>query len=218
MNVVIFGASGMVGQGVLRECLLDPEVRSVLAVGRGASGQRHPKLRDLVLADLTDYSSIEADLAGQDACFFCLGVSAAGLSEDAYRKITHDITLAAARTLATLNPGMVFIYVSGAGTDSTERGRVMWARVKGKTENDLQRLPLKATMLRPGFIRPMHGARSRTPSYRLIYTLTRPFFGLLQALAPRHITTTEQLGRAMLAIARNGAPKPVLEATDLTRY
>ncbi len=218
MRVVLFGASGMVGQGVLRECLLDSQVRSVLTVGRTASDQQHPKLRQRQLADLTDYSQVEADLAHQDACFFCLGVSAAGLSEEAYRKVTYDITLAAARVLARLNPGMTFIYVSGAGTDSTEHGRVMWARVKGKTENDLQRLPLKACMFRPGFIRPLHGARSRTPAYRIFYTLLYPILGLLQAAAPRHVTTTEQLGRAMLTVARQGAPKPILEAADLTRF
>ena len=158
MNVVLFGATGMVGQGVLRECLLDQKVQTVLSIGRSATGQAHPKLRELVRKDLLDFSPIEAQLIGFDACFFCLGVSSAGMTEEAYRRVTYDITMAAAQTLARLNPAMTFIYVSGAGTDSTERGRIMWTRVKGKTENALLRLPFKAAyMFRPAAIQPLHG-------------------------------------------------------------
>jgi uncharacterized protein YbjT (DUF2867 family) len=144
MKIILFGATGMVGQGVLRECLLDPDVETVLAVGRSPTGQQHAKLREILHDNFLDYSTIESQLAGFDACFFCLGVSSVGMGAERYRHLTYDITLAAATTLAKLNPGMVFTYVTGAGTDSTEQGRVMWARVKGKTENDLLKLPFKA--------------------------------------------------------------------------
>ena len=163
MKVVLFGATGMVGQGCLRECLLDAGVESVLAVGRSPTGQRHAKLREIVYDNFFDFSAIESRLAGFDACFFCLGVSSVGLSEERYRHLTYDITMAAATTLSKLTPGMVFIYVTGAGTDSTGQGRVMWARVKGKTENDLLKLPFKAAyMFRPAGIQPLHGIRSKT--------------------------------------------------------
>ena len=216
MKVLIFGASGMVGQGVLRECLLAPDVISVVTVGRSASGQQHPKLRELVHPDLLNYSAIEAELSGFDACFFCLGVSSAGLSEADYTRISYGYTLAAAETLARLNPQMTFTYVSGAGTDSTEQGRSMWARVKGKTENALLRLPFKgAYMFRPGMIQPLHGIRSKTASYQMIYTLLGPLLPLLRRLFPRQITTTEQVGRAMLVVARRGAAKHILESPDI---
>jgi uncharacterized protein YbjT (DUF2867 family) len=212
MNVLLFGATGMVGQGVLRECLLDPEVQSVLSIGRGTTGQQHAKLRELVHKDFLDFSALEAELSGLDACFFCLGVSSAGMTEEDYHRVTYDFTLAAARTLARLNPGMTFIYVSGSGTDSTERGRIMWARVKGKTENALLRLPFKAAyMFRPGVIQPLHGIKSKTKLYRALYAVTGPLFPVLKALFPKHVTTTEQVGRAMLKVAKQGAPKPVLE-------
>jgi uncharacterized protein YbjT (DUF2867 family) len=217
VNVVLFGATGMVGQGVLRECLLDPEVESVLVIGRSATGQRHEKLREIVHEDFFDFSAIEPELAGLDACFFCLGVSSAGMTEESYRRVTYDIALAAAQTLVRLNPGMTFIFVSGAGTDSTERGRVMWARVKGETENALLRLPFKAAyMFRPGFIQPLHEIKSKTKLYQAFYTIARPIFPLLKAF-PKYVTTTEQLGRAMIKVARRGAPKPILESVDINR-
>src|SRR5215470_865917 len=159
----------MVGQGVLRECLVDPRVAKVLVVGRSAVAVKHDKLAELVRADLTDFGAVADQLAGYDACLFCLGVSAAGMSEAEYTRITYDITLAAAQTLARLSPGSTFIYVSGQGTDSTERGRAMWARVKGRTENALLALPLKAVMFRPGLIRPLHGIKSKTRLYRMAY-------------------------------------------------
>jgi uncharacterized protein YbjT (DUF2867 family) len=216
MKVLLFGASGMVGQGVLRECLLDPEVKQVLAVGRRPSGARHEKLLDLVAADLHDLAPHAAELTGFDACFFCLGVSSAGMREADYRRVTKDLTLAVAGTLARLNPGMTFVYVSGEGTDSTERGRSMWARVKGETENALLRLPFaSAYMFRPGFIQPLHGITSRTRLYRAAYAVASPLFPVLDRLVPDHATTTERLGRAMLAVAKRGAPKKVLVTRDL---
>ena len=218
MNVLLFGATGMVGQGVLRECLLDPGVEGVLSIGRGATAHEHRKLRELIHDDFLDFSTIEAHLSGFDACFFCLGVSSAGMSEENYTRITYGFTLAAARVLAKLNPGMTFIYVSGAGTDSSERGRSMWARVKGKTENELLRLPFRAAyMFRPGLIVPLHGIRSKTKVYRVFYTLLGPLPRWLYPRFPKYITTTEQLGRAMLTVARKGWPKPVLETLDINR-
>jgi uncharacterized protein YbjT (DUF2867 family) len=216
MNVIIFGATGMVGQAALRACLLDASVQRVLVVGRTPIGQSHPKLRDRIQPDLTDYAGVEADLTGYDACFFCLGVSSSGLDEPRYTRITYYLTLAAAETLVRLNPAMTFLYVSGAGTDSSERGRTMWARVKGRTENALSRLPFKAVyLLRPGAIQPLHGIRSKTRAYRLIYALGGPLWTLLRHLAPQSILTTDSLGRAMIALARDGADKAILESRDL---
>jgi uncharacterized protein YbjT (DUF2867 family) len=218
MKVVLFGATGMVGQGVLRECLLDPGVESVLAVVRSPTGQRNAKLREILHANFFDFSAIESELAGFDACFFCLGVSSVGMSEQRYRHLTYDLTLAAATALSKLNPGMVFIYVTGQGTDSTEQGRLMWARVKGKTENDLLKLPFKAAyMFRPAGIQPLHGIRSKTAWYQAIYVMAAPVLTLLNRVAPKYMTTTEQLGRAMIRVARNGYPRPVLESEDINR-
>ena len=216
MKVILFGATGMVGQGVLRECLLDPEIENVLAVGRSPAGQQDAKLREIVHDDFLDYSAIESQLAGYDACFFCLGVSSIGMDEERYRHLTYDITLAAATTLAKLNPGMVFIYVTGQGTDSTEQGRLMWARIKGKTENDLLKLPFKAAyMFRPAGIQPLHGIRSKTAWIQAIYVAAAPLLTLLNRVAPKYMTTTEQVGRAMIKVARDGYPKPVLESEDI---
>src|ERR1700690_3580065 len=218
MKVILFGATGMIGQGVLRECLLDPGVESVLAVGRSPTGQRHAKLREIVHDDFLDFSAIESGLAGFDACFFCLGVSSVGMSEQRYRHMTHDITLAAATTLSRLNPGMVFVYVTGRGTDSTEQGALMWARVKGKTENDLLKLPFKAAyMFRPAGIQPLHGIRSKTGWVQAIYVVSAPLLSLLNRVAPTYMTTTEQVGRAMIRVARDGYPRAVLESEDINR-
>jgi uncharacterized protein YbjT (DUF2867 family) len=215
VRVVVFGATGMIGQGVLRECLLDADVTSVLVVGRSSTGQRSAKLRELTVTDFSDFSGVEGELAGLDACFFCLGVSSAGLSEEAYRRITYDTTLAAARTLLRANPELVFIYVSGVGTDSTERGRVMWARVKGRTENELLALTPRSYMLRPGFIQPLHGARSSTRLYRVLYAVLRPVFPVLRVTLRSSYTNTERIGRAMINIAKLGAPTRVLEPRDI---
>jgi uncharacterized protein YbjT (DUF2867 family) len=217
MNVLVFGATGMIGQGVLRECLLDPGVALVQTVGRTATGVTHPSLSEIVHADLMSYVSIEPRLVGFDACFFCLGVSSAGMSEADYERVTYGITMAAATALARLNKSMTFIYVSGAGTDSSERGRIMWARVKGRTENALFRLPFKAAYaFRPGVIQPLHGIKSRTAAYRVLYSITQPLLPVLRRLMPGLILTTEQIGRAMLAAARQGAPTRVLESRDIS--
>jgi len=217
MRVILFGGSGMVGQGVLRECLLDSGVESVLSIGRSPTGSTHAKLRELKRGDLSDLSEIESDLIGYDACFFCLGVSSFGMKEEQYRRITFDITLAAAQTLAKLNREMTFIYVSGAGTDSTESSRTMWARVKGRTENALLQLPFHAYMFRPAAIVPLHGIQSRTKIYRLPYAVMAPILPWLYRRFPRYVTTTEQLGRAMIKVAREGTPKRVLENTDINQ-
>ena len=216
MDVILFGATGMVGQGVLRECLLDPDVRRVVIVGRTSTGQQHPKIEEIVHADLFDLSALESKLTNLDACFFCLGITSNGMTEEAYTRVTYDITMAAATPLASLNPNLTFIFVSGAGTDSTEKGRLMWARVKGKTENALLRMPFKAAyMFRPGVIQPLHGIRSKTKLYQAGYTVMRPLLPLLKRLFPRGITTTEQIGQAMLKIAKHGAPTKILDAAAI---
>ncbi len=215
MKVLLFGATGMVGDGVLHECLLADDVTSVLALSRSSLPLSHPKLRELRRTDFHDFSDLEEELAGVDACFFCLGVSVSGLTEDRYRELTFDLTLAAAEALARVRPGATFCYVSGEGTDSTERGRVMWARVKGETENALLALPLEGYMFRPGFIRPRRGVRSKTPLYRITYGVLGPLFPLLRRLAPTHVTTSENVGRAMIAVAREGYRERILENPDI---
>ncbi|MGA3136654.1 MAG: NAD-dependent epimerase/dehydratase family protein [Terracidiphilus sp.] len=215
MKVLVFGATGMVGQGVLRECLLDPEVELAVTVGRTATGGQNPKLREIVRGDLRSYEGIEDELTGFDACFFCLGVSSGGMKEADYERVTYGLTLATAETLSRVNPGMTFIYVSGAGTDSTERGRVMWARVKGRTENALLRLPLKAYMFRPGLIQPLDGIRSKTPAYRVLYGLAKPLLPLLRWAFPNQVLSTREIGQAMLAVAKQGYEKRILETRDI---
>jgi uncharacterized protein YbjT (DUF2867 family) len=216
MNVILFGATGMIGQGVLRECLIDPGVDRVLTVGRSATSQHHAKLREIAHKDLHDFTAIRSELSGYDACFYCLGVTSAGMNEADYRRITFDIALAAARTLVELNPSMTFIFVSGAGADSSERGRTMWARVKGATENAILALPFKASyVFRPAFVQPMHGIRSRTGWYNALYSVLWPLYPVLSRVAPRYVLTTELIGRAMLHVARHGAPRPVLESQDV---
>jgi uncharacterized protein YbjT (DUF2867 family) len=216
MNVLIFGATGMVGQGVLRECLLDPDMQLVQTIGRSATGLEHEKLREIVHQDMTSYARLDDQLSGCDACFFCLGVSSSGMKEDEYERVTYGITTAAAEALSRLNPLMTFIYVSGAGTDSSEHGRIMWARVKGRTENALLRLPFKAAyMFRPGVIEPLHGVRSKTPAYRIGYALVGPLLPLLRRAFPNAILTTEQIGLAMLSVAKHGVQKRILESKDI---
>ena len=218
MRVVIFGATGMVGAGALLECLDDPRVDAVLAVVRRPTGLTHPKLTEAVHADFFDYDRLRARFAECDACFFCLGVSSAGMDEAAYRHLTYDLTLAAARALVEANPRMTFCYVSGQGTDSTERGRAMWARVKGKTENALLALPFKAAyMLRPGFIQPLRGVRSRTPLYQAFYSALGFLLPVLRRLVPDQITTTVNVGRALIRLAAEGDGKRILLAADINR-
>jgi uncharacterized protein YbjT (DUF2867 family) len=215
MKVLIFGATGMVGQGVLRECLLDPQVELAVTVGRTATGAQDAKLREIVLADMKNYTEIEDQLARFDACFFCLGVSAGGMKEADYARVTYDLTLAAAETLRRLNPQMTFIYVSGQGTDSSEHGRTMWARVKGRTENALLRLPLKAYMFRPGMIEPLDGIKSKTPAYRLLYKICGPLLPALRWTFPNQVLSTREIGQAMLAVAKRGYEKRILETRDI---
>ncbi len=219
VKAIVFGATGMIGQGVLRECLIDPGVERVLTIGRNATGQRHEKLIEIVHTDLVDFTAIRRELSGYDAGFFCLGITSAGMSEADYRRVTYDIAVSAARTLVELNPDMTFIFVSGAGADSSERGRVMWARVKGATENAILALPFKASyVFRPAFVQPMHGIVSRTGWYNAMYRVFGPLFPLLSRLAPGYTVTTEQFGRAMLALARAGTKydgSQVLESRDI---
>ena len=205
----------MVGSGVLTECIEDPRVGSVWVVGRTPCGVAHPKLRELIRSDFFDYRDANAHLNGLDACFFCLGVSAVGMSESAYHRLTYELTISAAAALADLNPGLTFCYVSGEGTDSTERGRFMWARVKGKTENHLLRMPFNAYMFRPGFIQPLKGVRSKTKLYQAFYNVLAPLYPLLKRILPRHVTTTANVGRAMIQVAATGYSKHVLENSDI---
>jgi uncharacterized protein YbjT (DUF2867 family) len=218
VNALLFGASGMVGQGVLRECLLDPDVVRIFTVVRRPTQRAHAKLTEVVQPDLATLASIEPQLTGFDACFFCAGVSALGMSEQEYTRATYDLTLGVAKTLLRTSPDLTFVYVSGAGTDGSEKGRMMWARVKGRTENALLSMPFReAYMFRPGAIMPLHGIRSSTRWYNVAYAAIRPIYPLLRRVAPTMITTTEQLGRAMLAVARNGYATHVLEMADINR-
>jgi uncharacterized protein YbjT (DUF2867 family) len=216
MKVLLFGATGMVGQGVLRECLLDSGVQLVQTVGRSPTGTQNPKLREIVHHDLWHYDPIAEQIAGFDACFFCLGVTSSGMAEADYGRVTYGITMAAAQALCRLNPQMTFIYVSGAGTDSSERGRSMWARVKGRTENALLQLPFAASyMFRPGIIQPLFGAKSKTPLYNVFYTISKPLLPLARLAFPNSVLTTQQVGLAMLAVAEHGYPQRILESKDI---
>ena len=208
--MLLFGATGMVGQGVLRECLRDDGIESVLVIGRSSTGIDHPKLRARIQADLFDFAAAD-DLRGYDACFFCLGVSAAGMSEAEYTRLTFDLTLGWARALARVNPTMTFIYVSGAGTG----GKAMWAQVKGRTEEALLALFPSSYMFRLAMLMPMNREVSKTRWTRIAYILFRPLLPLLRVIAPGAVITTEELGRAMIRAAREGAQKRVLENRDL---
>lgn len=217
MKVLVFGATGMVGQGVLLECLRDRDVELIVTVGRTPTGVRDSKVREIEHHDLLDYRGMEEALSGFDACFFCLGVTSSGMKEADYARITYSMTLAPAEMLSRLSQGITFIYVSGSGTDSSECGRVMWARVKGRTENALLRLPLRAYMFRPGFIEPLDGIQSKTPSYRTFYRVAGPLLPLLHRMFPSRILSTREIGQAMLAVARSGCQKRILETSDLRR-
>jgi uncharacterized protein YbjT (DUF2867 family) len=211
MKVILFGATGMVGKGVLRRCLLDPDVDSVLSIGRKPSGVSNPKLRELVRADMFDFNVNAAELSGYDTCFFCLGVSSVRMSEAEYTHLTYDLTMGWAHALARENPTMRFLYVSGMGTG----GKAMWARVKGRTENDLLALFPAAIMIRLAALRPMHGERSKAPGGGALLMLVSPLWPILQWLWPNSVITTEELGRAMILAARKGGAKRVLESADL---
>jgi uncharacterized protein YbjT (DUF2867 family) len=216
VRVILFGATGMIGQGVLRECLLDPRVARVLVIGRASCGKKHGKLEEAVVADLFDLSAVAERLVGFDACFYCLGVSSGGMSEAAYTRITLDLTLAVAAALLRANPRMRVCFISGAGADGSEKSRTMWARVKGRAENALLAMPFgEVTVFRPGVIQPLHGITSRTLSYRVLYAVLGPLMPVLRTAAPRLVTTTEQIGRAMLRVALAGSAKRVLESADI---
>ena len=201
----------MVGQGVLRECLRDDVVQEVLAISRRSSGQTYSKLRELIRTDLFDFGGLTLELQRYSACFFCLGVSSAGMSEVEYTRSTFDLIVGWARALARINPAMTFIYVSGAGTG----GKAMWAQVKGRTENTLLELFPNAYMFRIGALRAMHGEVSKTRWTRIIYSVFWPLWPLVRLIAPGTMITTEELGRAMIRVAREGGPKRVLENRDL---
>ena len=216
MRIVMFGVTGMVGQGALRECLRDPEVEQVVSIVRTASEMRHWKLQEIVHAGFLDFSPIANRLANLGACIYCLGVTSTGISEEAYTRITHGFAISAAKTLLQNNPDMTFVFISGAGADSSERGRVMWARVKGKTENELLAMPFQAVYIfRPGFIQPLDGIQSKTASYRMLYKLTSPLLTLFRRLFPSYISTTEELGQALLFAAKRGREKRVVEASQI---
>lgn len=213
MNVVIFGASGMIGYGVLRECLDDPGITAVTTVGRRKVDLEHAKLTQIEHGDFTDFAAIEERLAGFDACMWCLGISAAGMSEEDYRRITLDFTLAGAEVLARRNPNLTFCFISGAGTN--RESRQMWARVKAEAEDRLAELPLGALYnFRPAYIQPMRGARSTITSYRVMYAIVGPLYPLLKKI-PSMVTSTTEVGRAMIRAARDGAPKTTLENADI---
>ena len=215
MKALLFGGSGMIGQGVLRELLSRPEVTQVISVGRSALSQKHEKLGELLLKDLTEYSSAGAAFEGVDAVFFCLGISSGGVTEAEYRKISYDLPLAAAKALKAKSPGLTFCFISGAGTDATEKGSAMWARVKGEAENALQKVGFKAVYcFRPGYIQPMDGIESKTPSYKWMYVFTKPLYPLIKGLR-KYVTSTRQLGFAMVEVAKKGFGKPVLESADI---
>jgi nucleoside-diphosphate-sugar epimerase len=211
MKVVLFGATGMVGQAVLHECLRDDRIDFVLVVGRRSCGRTHSKLRELLSNDLFAFDASSEDLREYGACFFCLGVSSAGMSEPDYTRLTHDLTLGWAQVMARANPRMAFVYVSGAGTG----GKPMWAQVKGRTENELLALLPNAYMFRLAMLRPMHGERSQTRWTRVSYAMFGPLLPLIRAIAPGWVITTEELGRAMIRAALQGAPKRVLESRDM---
>ncbi|MBK8944634.1 MAG: epimerase [Ignavibacteriae bacterium] len=214
INTIITGSTGMVGEGVLHICLNNENVEKVLVINRKPCGVIHPKLTEIIHKNFIDLSEIENQLIGYNACYFCAGVSSIGKSEEEYKKVTYDLTLNFAKTLAKLNPQMVFTYVSGTGTDSSEKGKLMWARVKGKTENDLLKLPFKdAYMFRPGYIQPINGLKN---SYK-IYKLTSPFFPILEKLFSKHVITLEELGNSMINVTNNGYEKNVLENVDIRK-
>lgn len=218
MKVIITGATGMVGKGVMLECLDHADVNEVMIIGRNPVGIEHPKLRELIHKDFSSFDSVKEHLSGYDACYFCMGVSAAGLKEEQYTQITYQYTMALARALVGINSSMTFIYVSGQGTDSSEKGRAMWARVKGKTENDLLQLGFhQAFMFRPGGIIPLRGIKSRTRLYQFFYDYFMWLIKLIKAMAPNSIVNTTQIGLSMIYVTGHGYEKKILSPPDIIR-
>lgn len=218
IKVIITGTTGMVGQGVLLECLENERVENVLVVNRSSINLQHPKLKEIIHPDFFDLKPIDQFFVGYDVCFFCLGVSSAGMKEEPYRKITYDLTLNFAKVVLAANPSSSFIYVSGEGTDSTEKGWSMWARVKGKTENDLLSMPFRsAFMFRPGFIYASRGEKSRTKLYNTLYVFIKPLYPLLKLLFPSVVTTTENMGKAMINVVLHGFEKKILVTNDINK-
>lgn len=215
VKVIVFGATGMIGQAVLNAALAEPAVEAILVVTRTPLERRDPRIKEVWHSDFHDFTGIRDDLVGYDACLFCLGVTSVGKKEPDYRAVTYDITMAAANLLAEVNPGMAFLYVSGVGTDSTEKGRRMWARVKGETENALLSSSLDAYAIRPAFVRPTRGVRSKTPLYAALYAVTGWLYPLMRRLAPDEVLTAEELGRAMLKIAAERSEQKVFEPKDM---
>ena len=212
IKAIVTGATGMVGEGVLHECLNNMHVEEVLLLGRKPYGIKHPKLKEIIVADFYNLSGIEGQLSGYNACFFCLGTSSVGMSEVDYYKVTYTLTMSVAKILSTLNPDMTFCFVSGGSTDSTEKGNIMWARVKGKTENDLMKLPFKkAYNFRPGYMHPKPGMRNTNKYYKYI-TWAYP---LLRAVFPKHVSTLKELGLAMINSVTKGYEKQILEVKDI---
>ncbi|MGO9481944.1 MAG: NAD-dependent epimerase/dehydratase family protein [Candidatus Kryptoniota bacterium] len=212
INAIIFGATGMVGEGVLHECLKHPSVDSVLVINRRPCNVEHRKLKELIHDDFHSFSKIEEHLKGYNACYFCLGITSVWKSEKDYTAVTYDLTMQAAETLSRLSPEMIFCYVSGEGTDGTGKGRLMWSRVKGKTENDLMKLPFKAAyMFRPGFIKPIRGLKNAYGVSRVLGL----FYPVLRRLLPKHVCTLEDLGTAMINVTMNGFTKNILENKDI---
>jgi uncharacterized protein YbjT (DUF2867 family) len=219
LRIILFGASGMVGAAVLSECLKDPKVKAVLSVGRKPCGMSHAKLKELLIPDLFKLESSRQKLKGYNVCLFTVGASATGLNEEGYTKINHDLPIKTAKLLLKLNKTMSICYVSGGGTDSTEKGPIMWARVKGRTENDLFKLPFRAAvMFRLGGLQPLKGFKSSTKLYRVAYDLIGPLIPLLVKLFPQWVTTPERLGRAMLRAARGESSKNILESKDIHEF
>jgi uncharacterized protein YbjT (DUF2867 family) len=216
LNIIITGSTGMIGKGVLLECLESDDIESILIINRRSLDFTHPKIKEIVHKDFLDLSSIEKKLKGYQACFFCLGVSAVGMSEAEYSRITFGITLKFAETVLKMNPEITFNYISGQGTDSSENGKMMWARVKGKTENALLALPFeRAYMFRPGLIQPMKGIRSSSKMYNLMYVIFKPFYPLLKAVSPNYVTSTVQVGKAMVRSVTEGPEKNILNIRDI---
>jgi len=216
VKVVLFGATGMVGGGALLEALDDADVREVVVVGRRSCEVRHPKIREVLLRDFFDYGPARSDFAGAGACLFCLGVSSLGMSEEAYTRVTHDLTLVAARAILETGSNPTFCYVSGAGTDA--KGRAMWARVKGRTEDDLLAMSFRgAYMFRPAYIQPRRGLRSKTGWYRAFYAAFGALYPVLRRALPSLVTSTDVLGRALVRVGREGFPQPILETRDINR-